>query len=289
MSIVKVIRITIVIFVVAIIGIFVVFIINLNYVDNGITNSEFQTTNVINIDNDIAYIIQIVAEKNSDWTKLPLSNKFKTKFNSEYGILGKDDNYSRLYGSTNLLDKEKKIAGLVVFHDAKEEEYYIHYIVNDKNELDDVEIVDKILRYDENGKEVIYKETMNGAFVSNIIQLAAPYRLDWDPFDYVYVTDHYLHKWGGGFVDYDDTGCAIEDIDALNDKDKQIVYLSVALHKFDKNGEIIGYEPEKYYKVHYIIDDKAWLDDVEVEEISKEEIDRLLNEISSKEEQHRES
>ena len=281
MSILKVIKVALVILVISIIGILVIFIVNVNKKDvvNNIINSEQTITNMLNMDDDIAYIIQIVAERNADWSNLPLSDRFKTKFSNKYGILGKDDEYSKLYGSTNLLNKEKQIAGLVVFHEAKEEEYYVHYIVNDKNELDDVEIVDKILRYDENGKEVIYKETMDGAFVGNIIQLAAPRRLDWDPFDYVYVTDHYLSKWGGGFVDYDDTGCSIDTIDELNDKNKQVVYLSVALHKFDKDGEIIGYEPEKYFRVHYITDEKAWLDDVEVEEVSREEIDRLLSEV----------
>ena len=238
-----------------------------------------QTEKKLNMDNDVAEIVRQTAIKNNKWDNLPLSNKFKKKYNPKDGILV-NDNYTKLSWSLSGTDKQQQIVTLIVFHNSKKEYYFIHYIVNDQNELDDVEIVDKKLLYDEDGNEVIYKETMDGAYVSNIMLLAAPGRLEYDPFDYIYVTDNYLKKWSGGFIDYD-ISCGIEDVAGLEDKDQHLVYLYVVQDKFDENGDIIGDEWEKYFRVHYFVDSNMWLDDVEVEEVSKEEIDRLLNEVKN--------
>lgn len=232
--------------------------------------------NKLDIYDNIAEIVRQTAVKNGKWEDLPLSKTFKKKYNSKDGILA-DDNYTKLTWSLSGTDTQRQIVTLIVFHNSKKEYYYIHYTLNENNELDDVEIVDKKLLYDENGNEVIYKETMDGAFVSNIVLLAAPGRLEYDPFKYIYVTDNYLNKWSGGFIDYN-ISCGIEDISGLEDKEHQLVYLYVVQDKFDENGAIIGDEWEKYYKVHYFVDNNFWLDDVEVEEVSKEEIGRLLSE-----------
>ena len=236
MSIFKRIKIALITFCIILVSVIIVFVYNIYYSDTVNKNIENNITNsdkiVLNMDDDFAQIITNTAKRNYDWTNLPLSESFKKKYNNRIGILGKDDDYTNLYGSNYMSNKEKQIVVLYVDHNYKQEEYYIHYTVNDKNELDDVEIVDKILRYDENGEEVIYKETMNGAFISNIIQLAAPYRLEWDPFDYVYVTDHYKKKWGGGFIPYfgidikdeNNAYISIEHYDSLCSKEKQEVF-----------------------------------------------------------------
>ena len=292
MSIMKIIKIVLITLVVAIIGILVIFIVNLKNVNNSATNNDYIKTNMLNMQDDYSKVLREVVKKNGDWHNLPLSSGFKDRYNSKDGIF-QNDNYTKLYLMKTGTDGKRQTVAFSVFHDAKEEEYYVHYTVNDKNELDDVEIVDKILRYDENGKEVIYKETMNGAFVSNITQLAAPYRLEWDPFDYVYVTDHYLHKWGGGFIPYfeidiedeNNAYISIEPYDIICNKEKQEVYFSAEYTYIENDGAPdakLACDYIKYFKVHYITDEKAWLDDVEVEEVSKEEIDRLLNEAKSK-------
>lgn len=233
------------------------------------------TDNKLNMNDDFVKIIKTTAEKNGNWDELPLSKEFKKKYNAKNGILGKDDNYTYLSSDSYNSNKIEHIVVLNVDHNYKQEQYYIHYMVNDQNELEDVEIVGKKLLYDENGNEVIYKETMDGAYVSNIMLLAAPGRLEYDPFDYIYVTNNYLNKWSGGFIDYD-TSCGIENVTGLEDKEQHLVYLYVVQDKFDENGDIIGDEWEKYFRVHYFVDSNLWLDDVEVEEVSKEEIDRLL-------------
>ena len=273
----------------AIVSAFVILIIVLLINISRFVNSKYGQTNIneqvknnkqiintkMNMNDDFINIVYRTVKKNGDWNDLPLSKKFKKKYNAKNGVLN-DDKVTDIYGGGNS-DKEKQIVVLNIKHDAKDEEYYIHYTLNEDNELDDVEIVDKKLLYDENGNEVIYKETMNGAFVSNIVLLAAPGRLEYNPFKYIYVTDNYLNKWSGGFIDYN-ISCGIEPITEIESKENHLVYLYVVQDKFDENGTIIGDEWEKYFKVHYFVDENMWLDDVEVEEVSKEEIDRLLSE-----------
>ena len=273
----------------AIVSAFVILIIVLLINISRFVNSKYGQTNIneqvknnkqiintkMNMNDDFINIVYRTVKKNGDWNDLPLSKKFKKKYNAKNGVLN-DDKVTDIYGGGNS-DKEKQIVVLNIKHDAKDEEYYIHYTLNEDNELDDVEIVDKKLLYDENGNEVIYKETMNGAFVSNIVLLAAPGRLEYNPFKYIYVTDNYLNKWSGGFIDYN-ISCGIEPITEIESKENHLVYLYVVQDKFDENGTIIGDEWEKYFKVHYFVDENMWLDDVEVEEVSKEEIDKLLSE-----------
>lgn len=257
----------------------IIFVNNRNHFNTIPDSMKTESNRMLNMDDDFVKVVRMVAEKNSNWSQLPLSNNFNKKYNSQDGILGKDDNYTYLSSNTYDSDKEKQIVVLNVDHDFKQEYYYVHYILNEQNELDDVEIVNKKLLYDENGKEVIEKETMDGAFDSNIVLLAAPDRLEYNPFDYVYVTDNYLKKWRPGFIDYD-ISCGIEPISGLENKEKQIVYLYVVQDKFDENGTIIGDEWEKYFRIHYFVDENMYLDDVEVEEVSKAEIDRLLASIN---------
>ena len=273
----------------AIVSAFVILIIVLLINISRFVNSKYGQTNIneqvknnkqiintkMNMNDDFINIVYRTVKKNGDWNDLPLSKKFKKKYNAKNGVLN-DDKVTDIYGGGNS-DKEKQIVVLNIKHDAKDEEYYIHYTLNEDNELDDVEIVDKKLLYDENGNEVIYKETMDGAFASNIVLLAAPGHLEYNPFDYIFVTDNYLNKWSGGFIDYN-ISCGIEPISGIESKENHLVYLYVVQDKFDENGTIIGDEWEKYFKVHYFVDENMWLDDVEVEEVSKEEIDRLLSE-----------
>lgn len=275
----------------------VIFILIIKSIKNTIFNDTLrkETENIIqekklNMDDDYVDIIRTTAEKNADWSNLPLSKSFRKKYKQKSGILNDDKITYLSVRSGNVNNKEDQIVVLIVDHGAKNEDYYIHYTLNDQNELDDVEIVDKKLLYDEEGNEVIYKETMAGAFISNIISLAAPWRLEYDPFDYICVTDNYLKKWGGkGFIpgfdieieNHDNAYVSIDYYDNLCDKEKQEVYFNVEYTYIENDGKPdakLACDYIKYFKVNYSIDKNAWLDDVKVEEVSKEEIDRLLEE-----------
>ena len=267
----------------------IVFIYNIYHSDTVNKNIENNITNsdkiVLNMDDDFAQIITNTAKRNSDWTNLPLSESFKKKYNNRIGILGKDDDYTNLYGSNYMSNKEKQIVVLYVDHNYKQEEYYIHYTVNDNNELDDVAIIDKKLLYNENGEEVIYKKSISEENYENVlIKLADPYNINHYEVEtnYFNLTNKYMEKWGGGFVNnrgYDYYSKHI--INELSSFKDSIVYMQCVYPKFDDNGDIIELKDKDltlFYKIRFFTNEDNWLDDIEVEEISKEEIDKLLEE-----------
>ena len=276
----------------AIVGIFLVLIIALIINISHFVNSKYEqldineqakinkqiVNNKLNMDDDFVNIVYFTAKKNSDWSSLPLSKKFRKKYSSQIGILN-DNEITNISGGGNS-DKEKQLVVLNIFHNKKKEYYYIHYTVNENNELDDVEIVDKKLLYDEEGNPVIYKKSMTEKYyLHNLIVVAFPDRLEYDPFEYINATENYINKWKEGFVNGAPV-FSIEAIETLCIYDNKLVYLKCEYPKYDENDEIVGMDEEKdlYYRVHYFVDNNMWLDDVEVEEVSKEEIDRLLSE-----------
>lgn len=273
----------------SIIGVFIIIVVILVIdIKNSVNNSDIQNNIVqdvgnikkLNMDNDYAQIITNVAKRDLDWSNLPLSNRFRKKYKNKYGILGKKDNYTDLYGTTIGSDNNNQIVILYVSHNYKQEQYYIHYTLNDQNELDDVEIIDKKLLYDEEGNEVIYKRDMSETWIGNIIDLAIPWTTEWDPFDYIYTTTNYDKKWVQGFIPtFDCKHFDIREVKDLCNKDKREVYLDIEYGYYnEEDGLIISTIKidKRYFKVHYFTDKNMWLDDVEVEEVSKEEIDKLL-------------
>lgn len=238
---------------------------------------------VLDIEDNIAEIVRQTALKDNMWNDLPLSKTFKKKYNSKDGILV-NDNYTKLTWSLSGTDTQQQIVTLIVFHNSKKEYYYVHYTLNENNELDDVEIVDKKLLYDESGNKVIYKESITEENYEDIlIKLADPYNINHaEPeTDFFNLTENYMNKWSGGFVDnrgFDYYSRYI--IKELSSFKKRIVYMKCEYPKFDKNGDIIDIDEELtlYYKVKFFMNTDLWLDDVEVEEVSKKEVDRLLNE-----------
>ena len=249
--------------------------------DNNYKNDLFVSESKLNMNDNFAEIIWETAKKNSDWSRLPLSDNFMKKYNSKDGILKGDEGITSIKYS-NESNRENNIVVLRVAHNLKYEDYYIHYYVDSNNNLDDVELTSKVMDIDESGVEVVKKKLMDeGDYISNIELLAAPYRGERNNLDFVYLTDKYYSKWGKGFVNNRGQDIFyIESIKALCNFQNQIVYLKCDYPEIGADGWPLTGEPidelSLYYKVHYIINSDFWLDDVEVEEVSKAEIDRLL-------------
>lgn len=245
-------------------------------------NNSLKATKLNMIDN-IGEIILKTTVTNNDWTDLPLSENFMEKFRPETGIL--NDSSIKEAGYDRLIDTVNQIVKLVVYDNRKEDQFWVHYFLNNKNELDDIEIVKHKLSYDENGNEIIYKRTMNEInYIGNIETLADTYHIEYDVYEYINVTDNFLKKHAGGFIRTRDfewySVSAIKELCSYEDK---IVYLKSEYPKYNENGEMDLFEScdpnlTMYYRVHYYTNDKNWLDDVEVEELSKKEIDKLLAE-----------
>ena len=287
MSVFKRIRIALIIFCIIIACMLIAFIYNIYYSDTANNNVENNVAKsektILNMEDNTLDILYEVAQKNGNWANLPLANSFKSKYNPSDGIF-KDVSYSRcgIYSDSSF-NKIKKLACYNVKTDLKKEEYYVHYIVNGKNELDDVEIVDKILRYDENGKEVIYKKNITADnYKDALIKLADPYNISHyeSETDYFNLTENYMKKWSGGFVNsrgFDYYSKYV--VNELSSFEDRIVYMKCEYPKFDDNGDIVKLENKSltlYYRIRFYLNNDMWLDDVEIDEISKEEIEKLI-------------
>ena len=78
----------------------IIFVNNRNHFNTIPDSMKTESNRMLNMDDDFVKVVRMVAEKNSNWSQLPLSNNFNKKYNSQDGILGKDDNYT--YLSANL-------------------------------------------------------------------------------------------------------------------------------------------------------------------------------------------
>lgn len=210
-------------------------------------------------------LILEVAKKNNDWTGLPLSKKFRKKYNSKDGILGKiefdtielnpfsaEDNY--IGTMTHLLVKNGKKRSVYIYWQKYE---------NKTNLLDDVSIVGPIDISDEKGEEIDYRLPFIGdAKLHNIFQLVRGNIYETG----VAVTEKF-HKKYPFFLDlfihysplsYNDIAFLREESDIDN---------NIAI--FEVNS-ILECKRRKY-EVKLIFDDKMYLDDAEVKLVKEEE------------------
>lgn len=210
-------------------------------------------------------LILEVAKKNNDWTGLPLSKKFRKKYNSKDGILGKiefdtielnpfsaEDNY--IGTMTHLLVKNGKKRSVYIYWQKYE---------NKTNLLDDVSIVGPIDISDEKGEEIDYRLPFIGdAKLHNIFQLVRGNIYETG----VAITEKF-HKKYPFFLDlfihysplsYNDIAFLREESDIDN---------NIAI--FEVNS-ILECKRRKY-EVKLIFDDKMYLDDAEVKLVKEEE------------------
>lgn len=265
----------------------IIAIYNLNRVMSQSSNQTESKWNMIDNPGDV---LRDVTISDTDWTDLPLSNDFRKKFNSHTGILN-DETIKEVWYDRSI-DKENQIVNIAVIDGLKWDDYWVHYMLNDMNELDDIEIVKHKLTVDENGKEIIYKMTMNeNTYIDIILALADSDDGDlsnFDNFKYINVTENFKKKYSHGFIsgrpydyrslDYIKELCSFED---------RIVYLKSEYPTFDEEGEVVLTSPNDpnltmYHRIHFFINEKNWLDDVEVQEMSEEEINKLLAEVKKK-------
>ena len=145
-------------------------------------------------------------------------------------------------------------------NDYEEIAYQLHYIINNDNELDDIEILDSRVYRNADGdypKYVRYEYYYDNPVGANWA-LCYPYvRVDRDVDYYrVYVTDNFLKK----FPNYLTTG-------VTGDTD----YIMFGEHYQDENddkvcyAEFLGLEWIKTYKLTYDIDEKGYVNDIDIE------------------------
>lgn len=236
-------------------------------------NDITETIKMFNMDEHSDIIIKKVVEKNSNWSKLPLSDNFKSKYNSKDGILA-NDNFDSLDSCTILSSNEEQIVVLNIGHGYRYDNYYFHYDLNDKNELDDVQLIKtEVTQYAEGLTPTIASEPSyinKNNYKNAITHLSTPYMYE---FDGVETTENFKEKYGNGFGDeseFIDINGIIA-IEKLSNWDDKVVYF------YKRGTHIDGTEDyERFYICNFTLDDEGRVDDIKIVDISEAEIDKLL-------------
>lgn len=234
-----------------------------------------QNMNMLNMEENFDDIICNVVRKNCDWNFLPLSHEFKKKYNCKDGIL-KDDDFTNVAVNCNneKTNKEKQQVTLIVSHGYRVDDYYFKYFLNDKNELDDVQLIKtEVTQYAEGLTPTIASEPSyinKNNYKNAITHLSTPYMYE---FDGVETTENFKEKYGNGFGDeseFIDINGIIA-IEKLSNWDDKVVYF------YKRGTHIDGTEDyERFYICNFTLDDEGRVDDIKIVDISEAEIDKLL-------------
>ena len=206
-----------------------------------------------------------VAKKNNDWTGLPLSKKFRKKYNSKDGILGKIEFDTVELNPFSAKDNYIGTMCHLLIKNGKRQSAYIYWQKYDNNAklLDDVELVGPIDMFDENGKALDYRLPFVGKTkLHNVYQLIRGNIYETG----VAVTDKFHKKYPfflDLFIHYSPLSYnEIEFLKEESDLDNNIAVFEV--------NSILECKKRKY-EVKLIFDDKQYLDDAEVKFVKEED------------------
>ena len=211
----------------------------------------------------------ILAKKNVNWDKYPLSEKFKEKYNEKDGILGKlqyDDIEYRAYAGSIEKYYFRDYYTYFVITQGLEQTAYIYDTVyqQDGYLLDDVTIIEKIKITDSEGNYLSIKG--HSIDRDNFYSCFNSLSRGGDDEQSIAVTDHFHKKYPyflDLFIHYSPLRFnRIEFIPERSSWEKKEAYFIV-----DSKLEC----KKRYYRVKFKLDDKGYLDDVNVIKVNEVE------------------
>lgn len=201
-----------------------------------------------------------------DYDDMPLSNNFIEKYPKLESII----KFKSIRESADLVFDIPKDSNNVMTIRCKtgngleQIAYMLRYIINDKNELDDIEILDTRIYENSNGEYLHYVKYHYYYDEPSIVTAALCYpyvsKNKEDEFYRVYVTKDFEKK----FPEYLKFGIT-------GDKD----YIMYGDYYCDRNNrdvcyaEFLGLQWTKTYKLQYDIDDKGYVNDIDISLIEK--------------------
>lgn len=214
-----------------------------------------------------------VVKKNNDWSRLPLSKKFRKKYNFKDGILGKvefdtielnhfKEGEKSYIGGTNHLYLKNGKQEMVYFYAPK---YTYTPELFDIDYLDDVELIGPIYVTDENGKEMDFRFPFIDDYkIENLRRVVRGEAYNAE--NSVAVTEKFHKKYPfflDLFIHYSPLSYnRIEFLEKESDLDNNIAIFEV--------NSILECKKRKY-EVKLIFDDKLYLDDAEVKLLDTKE------------------
>ena len=107
-------------------------------------------------------LIQTVIKRNIDWNTLPLTDNFKNKFKKDIFNIRLKNDYVYYLAYPPDRNKQKQIVSIDTIENSGERWLRkIHYICNEKYELDDMELIDEKLLVDSQGEGYRYDTWYN--------------------------------------------------------------------------------------------------------------------------------
>ena len=219
------------------------------------TKKEKENEYVIKYKDDWGMLINYLLIGKSKFDELDLSDNFKSKYSKvsdiiKGNVIGTLDN--TLFDEFD--DKNTIVIGSKKNVTSELNAYKLRYVINDKNELDDIIIVDTKMLRDEIGKDIEYDKYVyynDCDYACGL--LVRPIR---NAPTYLYVSDNFLQK----FPKYPSAG-VLSDVDYMIEDE---------LYKDENDSSVcfavvMNLEETKTYKLNVKLDDKGYVDDVNIE------------------------
>ena len=226
--------------------------------------SDYKNKNeyIIKYNGNWEMLINHFLRGNINYNEMPLTINFRNKYKSINDIIsGKctGESMDSIFDEDNSNLSNIMTICYKTGNGLEEMVYKLHYIISDNNELDDIVILDSRLFEDENGAYKQYVKYHYYYDEPSIVTAALCYpyvsRNKNDEYYRVYVTNSFEKK----FPDYLSTGIT-------GDKD-YIMYGDYYCDRNDRDicyAEFLGLDWTKTYKLTYDIDDKGYINDVDV-------------------------
>lgn len=233
-----------------------------NNIRQYIKNDEKPTNEyLIKYKDDWINLIAFLLQGKIDFKDFPLSKNFLNKYNVANDVLkgkvmGTHDAIAQTFDITEDIEKHIMTIGVKTGNGFEEVAYQLHYVINEKNELDDIEILDSKVIEDENGEFIQYDKYILYDDDKRLSTYILVFPQSTTGHTKVYVTDKFKAK----FSNYESEGI-------LEDKD-YLIYGEVTQDKENEEMcyvECLDIEYTKIYKITYIIDEKGYIDDAEIE------------------------
>lgn len=222
------------------------------------------------LDDNYKEIFDIISLKDQNWELLPLSNSFLYKFNPYDGVFVNDD-YTQI--NISRYDKEKKEIVYHVAHGTRYDDYFCEYIINDDNELDDFSLIKKVVtQYDigDYPKLKLDRENFEGYILNFAVAVGETLGGDsYNSYDSMETSEHFRMKYPNGYIIGLDNVFNRSYLSDLTELKNNTMYIKIP--HGDYNSPTIN-----YYRIKYYVDKQGSLDDVDVEEVTENYINKLL-------------
>ena len=207
-----------------------------------------------------------VAKKNGDWSDLPLSDKFREKYNENDGILG-DIEYDKIeYSPSWVYDIDERFEDhvkLFVITQGKKKTAYTYIIFNNEEGLiDDVVIYETYLLYDDEGNVVpmpkytadnlgiyfLFYKLGNGGEEEDSVAVTEKFHKKYPRFSALF-NHNSPAGWNKFYLD-----------EEKSDYANNMIYVTI---------DSILEKMKREYKVYYVFNEDGWLDDATVELVTE--------------------